>query len=245
MVVPSIPGNVAQDPYALPPAREHAWRDPFPVGGSLQRAMPPTAASAFGLQEENPYEAFENVSRRDTALSAPVGLKGYLTLDGEIHPSRIGVHPAAAESAASVLRAFWIQHLENMLTMWGDPPQRATTWLASALDELEEIDREVLEDGLPPIKAETRGEAARILQELSGQTIQPTTYPTNDGEIVIHFQSPGVPAAVLIELSNDGQAACFSCVGGKNRRRRYGDSSGLPDAFVMAQLEALAAEAGA
>ena len=213
MVVPSIPGNVAQDPYALPPAREHAWPDRFPVGGSLQRARPPTAGSAFGPREENPFQT--------------------------------GVDPAVAESAASVLRAIWIQHRESMLEMWSEPTQRATTWLASALEELEEIDVEVLEDGLPTVSAETRGEAARILRELSGQTIQPTTYPTNDGEIVIHFQSPGVPAAVLIELSNDGQAACFSCVGGKNRRARYGDSSDLPDAFVMAQLEALAAEAGA
>ena len=162
------------------------------------------------------------------------------------NPFRTGVDPAAVESAASVLRAIWIQHLQNnILVGWVEPTQPATTWLPSALEELEEIDREVLEDGLPTIKAETRGEAARILRKLDGKTIQPTTYPTDDGEIVIHFQSLGVPAAVLIELSNDGQAACFSCVGGKNRRARYDDSSDVPDAFVMAQLEALAGEAGA
>ena len=214
MVVPPMTGNLAQDPYARPPAREHAWRDPFPVGGSLRRTTPPTAASAFGPKEENPF--------------------------------RTGVDPAAVESAASVLRAIWIQHLQkSILVGSSEPTQPATTWLPSALEELKEIDREVLEDGLPTIEAETRGEAARILRELDGQTIQPTTYPTDDGEIVIHFQSPGVPAAVLIELSNDGQAACFSCVGGKNRRARYDDSSDLPDAFVMAQLQALAEESGA
>lgn len=213
MVVPSMPGNVAQDPYAPPPAREYAWPNPFPVGGSLRRAMPPTAASAFGPKEENPFCT--------------------------------GVDPAVAESAASVFRAIRIQHLEkSMLAMWGEPTRPAATWLPSALEELEEIDREVIEDGLPVIKAETKGEAARILRELAGRTIQPTIYPTDDGEIVIHFQSPGVPAAVLIELGNDGQAACFSCVGGRNRMARFDDPSDLPDAFVMAQLEALAAEGG-
>ena len=132
-----------------------------------------------------------------------------------------------------------------MPAMAREPTQPATTWLQSALKELEEIDQEVLEDGLPVISARTKGEAARILRELAGRTIPPTIYPTDDGELVIHFQSPGVPAAVLIELSNDGQGAWFSSIRGRNRRLRSNDSSDLPDAFVMAQLEALAAEPGA
>ena len=218
MVIPAMTGTLAQDPYAPPPAREHAWRGPFPVGVSRRRPMLPAAAaaaaSAFRPKEENPF--------------------------------RTGVDPGTPESAAAVHRTIWIQQLQNtILAGLAKPTQPATTWLASALEELEEIDREVLEDGLPTIKAETRYEAARILRELVRQTIQPTTYPTNDGEIVIHFQSRGVQAAVLIELSNDGQAACFSYVGGKNCRARYDDSSDLPDAFVMAQLKALARETGA
>ena len=164
----------------------------------------------------------------------------------EDDPFRISDGPATArESATSGLRAIWIQHIESsMLEMWNNPTQYARTWLANALEELEEIDREVLQDRLPTIKAETKAEAERILRKLSAQKIQPTTYPTHDGEIVIHFQPPGVPAAVLIELNNDGQAAWFSCVGGKNRRARYSDSSELPDQFVLAQLKALAAERG-
>lgn len=214
MGVSSMLGNMAENPYAPPPAREHAWPDPFSVGRSLRRTMRPTAASAFGPKEENPF--------------------------------RTGVDPAAAESAASVFRAIRIRHLENsMLLIWDTPTQPATTWIESALEDLEEIDREVIEDGLPAISTRTKGEAARILRELAGRTIQPTIYPTDDGEIVIHFQSPGVPAAVLIELSNDGQGAWFSSIGGRNRRLRSDDSSDLPDAVVMAQLEALAAEAGA
>ena len=207
-----MPGKMAENPYALPPVRKQAWPDPFPVGRSLRRTIRPTAASAFGAKEENPF--------------------------------RTGVDPAAAESAASVLRAIWIRHLENRTLLIGNTPtQPATTWLQTALEELEEIDREVLEDGLPAMSTRTKGEAARILRELAGQTIPPTIYPTDDGELVIHFQSPGVPAAVLIELSNDGQGAWFSSIGGRNRRLRSDDSSDLPDAIVIAQLQALAAGA--
>lgn len=209
-----VTGNSARDPYAPPPPRQDAWRDPLVAGGRLRRAMRPTSVSAFRPREENPF--------------------------------RTGVGAAAPESAASVLYAIRIRHLhDNMIVMWGGPAAPATTWLTSALEELEEIDREVLEDGLPRIKADTKREAARILRQLDGQAIPPTSYPTDDGEVVIHFESPGAPAAVLIELSNDGQAACFSCIGGRNRRARYDHSSDLPDAFMMAQLKALAAEAGA
>ena len=69
MMIPSIPGNVAQDPYALPPAREHAWPDPFPVGGSLRRARPPTAASAFGPKEENPFRTGVDPAAAESAAS--------------------------------------------------------------------------------------------------------------------------------------------------------------------------------
>ena len=255
-----VTGNLAQDPYALPPARQDAWRDPIVAGGSFREPLDgarrsisaaPGTYNERQIDEELPStesparlpahivaQRPERRAMRPTSRSA-VG-------PTEENPFRTGVDPAALESAASVLHAMWIRHLhDNMVVMWGGLAPPATTWLPSALEELEEIDREVLEDGLPGIKAETRREAARILRQLEGQAISPTSYPTDDGEIVIHFESRAAPAAVLIELSNDGQAACFSCVGGKNRRARYDDSSDLPDAFVMAQLKALAAEAAA
>ncbi len=119
---------------------------------------------------------------------------------------------------------------------------RVSSWLEGALEELDEIDGQIIEEGLPAIEAATRGEAVRILKHLDGQAMLPTIYPTPDGEIVIHFQSPGVPAAVLIEIGNDGHAACYSCIGEKNRRARYDDSSDLPDEFVSAQLRALRME---
>ena len=161
------------------------------------------------------------------------------------NPFPTGPYTADDESATYILRDIWIQQLKrNIPAQRSGTKQQAATWLRRALEELEEIDREVVEDGLPAIKTETKDEAARILRRLQRQAIQPTTYATGDGEIMIHFQSPGVPAAVLIELSNDGQGACFACVDGKNRRARYDDSADLPDAFVMAQLETLARKAG-
>ena len=213
MVLPTMSENPGRDPYAPRPVREQGWPGPFFVGRMMRTPAPPSAASAFGPEERNPFR---------TAPDA-------------------GSH----ESATHVLHDIWIRHLKrNIPAQRSETGQQTTNWLPDALEELEEIDREIVEDGLPAINAETRDEAVRILRRLHGQAIQPTTYPTVDGEIVIHFQSPGVPAAVLIELSNDGQGACFACVDGKNRRARYDDSADLPDAFVMAQLETLAKKAG-
>ncbi len=111
----------------------------------------------------------------------------------------------------------------------------------AALEELKEIDLHALEDGLPAVHAKTKREAERILRELDGRTTLPRiTYPEVDGGIVLHFQTPGVPDLVLIELDNDGRADCYAVVDGKSKMAEYGDSSELPDAFVLEQLAALA-----
>lgn len=55
MGVPSMAGNMAENPYAVPPAREQAWPDPFPFGRRLRRTMRPAAASALGPKEDNPF----------------------------------------------------------------------------------------------------------------------------------------------------------------------------------------------
>lgn len=119
---------------------------------------------------------------------------------------------------------------------------KGSSWLTQALRELEEIDAEVEEEGLPPISAQAKDEANRVLSKLS--VILPPTpmvYPTMDGEIAIQFNVPSMQRAVVIELGNDGEAACFASIDGRNRRARYSDSSDLPDDFVQAQLRALAA----
>ena len=113
------------------------------------------------------------------------------------------------------------------------------TWTQDVLDELNHIDEEMTEDSLPLISANAKEEARRIVTTLSKYSIPPTIYPSMDGEIAIYFKSPDTPSSVLILVGNDGQAACFSCIKGKNRRARYEDSTEVPDDFVNEQLRTL------
>ncbi len=112
-------------------------------------------------------------------------------------------------------------------------------WLADAIGELEEIDDEVAEEALPELAADTKKHARRIVFALTKQPIAPTIYPTTDGEVALYFKSPVAASSVLILVGNDGQAACFSYINGKNRRARYDDVADLPDEFVKAQIQAL------
>ena len=112
-------------------------------------------------------------------------------------------------------------------------------WLTDAMGELEEIDDEVAEEALPELSADTKKHARRIVFALTKQPIAPTVYPTTDGEIALYFKSSVAASSVLILVGNNGQAACFSYINGKNRRARYDDASDLPDEFVKAQIQAL------
>ncbi len=112
-------------------------------------------------------------------------------------------------------------------------------WLADAIGELEEIDDEVAEEALPELVADTKKHARRIVFALTKQPIAPTIYPTTDGEVALYFKSPVTASSVLILVGNDGQAACFSYINGKNRRAWYDDAADLPDEFVKAQIQAL------
>lgn len=114
-------------------------------------------------------------------------------------------------------------------------------WFKGAVKDLDELDDEIEEDGLPPINITIKGEARRILDALAYEQGVPAAavFPSEEGEIVIQFDSP--KSSVLIELCNDGKgAACFSLIDGKKRRARYDDSRDLPDEFVKAQLRELA-----
>ena len=108
-----------------------------------------------------------------------------------------------------------------------------------AYRDIAELDDEMKADGLPPSTAAMKDEARRIVVALAGAV--PTVYGTQDGDIAIQFDSE--ESAVVIELSRvGGGAACFSHVGGKNRRARYDDSRDLPDDFVRSQLRELCRE---
>ncbi len=122
-------------------------------------------------------------------------------------------------------------------TTWGSSP--STDWLKDALAELESIDDEIAEEALPEIQSHTKDKARAIISALATQSVAPTVYPTMDGEVALYFKSPVTTSSLLILVCNDGQAACFSYIAGKNRRARYEDATELPDEFVKAQLRAL------
>ena len=122
-------------------------------------------------------------------------------------------------------------------TTWRSSP--GTDWLQDALAELESIDDEITEEALPKIQSHTKDKARAIISALATQSVAPTVYPTMDGEVAVYFKSPVATSSLLILVCNDGQAACFSYIAGKNRRARYEDATELPDEFVKAQLRAL------
>jgi len=113
-------------------------------------------------------------------------------------------------------------------------------WLAEALEALAEIDDEIREENLPAIHDATKAEAERLVRALARHPGAPAVYPTQDAEIAIHFKSPDSPDTVVILLNNAGQADCYACTGGRNRRAPYDSSSDLPDGFVLEQLRVLA-----
>ena len=115
-------------------------------------------------------------------------------------------------------------------------------WLADALRALAEVDEEIAEDGLPDISASARSEANRIIVALARHPRAPTVYPTQDGEIAIHFGSRDRPSSVIILLDRHGRGECYAYTGGRSRRAHYDAASDLPDGFVMEQLRALAPE---
>ena len=112
-------------------------------------------------------------------------------------------------------------------------------WLADALTALAEVDDEIAEEELPPVDEATKTEAERIIRALARRPLAPTVYPTQDGEIALHFKSPDRPDAVVILLNNSGRADCHAYIGGRGRRSHYETSSDLPDAFVLDQLRRL------
>ena len=112
-------------------------------------------------------------------------------------------------------------------------------WIARALDQLNRIDEEAAEEGYPPINDEAKRRARRLLFAMGGCPMEPAVYPSMDGEIAIYFKSPVAAAALLILVNNEGGAGCYSSIHGESRRKRYDDSSMLPDDFLTEHLRVL------
>ena len=159
------------------------------------------------------------------------------------HPGSVATQSPSFRYNASVsfLRAFALGGRPVDPSRLFQETQKLTErkkWFDTALAELNDIDKEVAEESLLEIMPSTKDQARKILFTLATQSIAPTVYPTEDGEIALYFKSPVAKSSVLVLVGNDGQGACFAYVNGKNRRARYEDASELPD-FVREQLRQL------
>ena len=130
------------------------------------------------------------------------------------------------------------QALATRTATWGRQV-RGRGWLARALTQLERIDREVAEEGYPTIRDAAKKNARRLLFMTSSSLIEPTVYPSMDGEIALYFKAPSAAAALLIQLDNDGGAGCYWSSGTQSERKRFDDGSDLPEEFVWKQLRLL------
>ena len=122
------------------------------------------------------------------------------------------------------------------------PQGLESAWLADALAALTRIDDEIAEDNLPAVNTATKAEAERLIRALAHHPCDPSVYPTQDGEIAIHFKSSSRPDSVVILLNNGGQAECYAYTGGRSRRAHYDVSSDFSIGFLEDQLRALAPE---
>ena len=89
------------------------------------------------------------------------------------------------------------------------------SWLPEALRELDGIDAEIDEEGLPQVNEDARLEARRVLIALSSQPVAPMVCPTEYGDISLYFKTPNARGAIHIVLDNKGEAAWYCVIPGK------------------------------
>ena len=111
-------------------------------------------------------------------------------------------------------------------------------WLPEALKELDGIDEEIEEDGLPPVDDEARSAARRALRALAHQPLAPNVYPTPDGEISLSFKAPRTQAVVHVLFGNRGETGWLCAMPGLNAYGRYSNPAALPVDFLLSCLEA-------
>ena len=120
----------------------------------------------------------------------------------------------------------------------------AAGWLPGALRELDEIDEEIEEEGLPPVNEIARAHARRVLVALSSQPLAPSVSPTGGGEISLSFKAPDGSMTFHVLLDNQGEAGWLSAGDSKDSFGRHMNAADLPIDFVMERLRALGSMIG-
>ena len=126
-------------------------------------------------------------------------------------------------------------HLPNSSNFKANPK----SWIAHAIAQLNQIDEEAKEEGIPSISNVAKSSVKRLLFALGKYNVITAVYPSIDGEIAIYFKSPYAASALLILVNNEGEAICYSSMNKKNNRKRYADSSNLPDELMHIQMREL------
>ena len=122
-----------------------------------------------------------------------------------------------------------------------DRAENGMGWLPEALAELESVDEDIAEDGLPPIGPAVRSAARSLLLALRDQKTAPVVYPTEDAEIALYFKPPRISASVMVRLESGGGATWSALVPGHDANGRCEDLAELPLGVLTRSLEALAA----
>ena len=117
--------------------------------------------------------------------------------------------------------------------------EAGASWLPRALRELDGMDEEIEEEGLPEVNEVARSEARKALIALSRQSVAPMVCPTEDGEVSVYFKAPGKRGALHLLFDNDGAAAWFSVGPGKGGYGRHKNAADLPIDFLIDRLRAL------
>ena len=114
-------------------------------------------------------------------------------------------------------------------------------WYSTALAELDGIDEEIREDGLPAIPTEVRRDARAVLEAIAirGFRTHPSVYPTEGGEVALYFKSSLAASSVLIEIGKEGRMAFFASSGTADRRAVSGSAEEVLDRLLWERLRGL------
>lgn len=117
-----------------------------------------------------------------------------------------------------------------------------TSYLAEALDDLDEVIQESQEDGFPAPSELAIQNANRLIREMYLiLSMRFEVYPMPDGEIAISAPG-GRGQSVITVCDSAGGVLCSVNMNGAHRRARYSGASSLPDGFLREALAELASQ---
>ena len=110
--------------------------------------------------------------------------------------------------------------------------------LPEALNDLEGVVAEALDEGLPRPSDDAISNAGRLLPEVHAIVSQRIeVYPTADGEVALDVTNER--GSVILLCDSGGGALCLVNVNGDRRRARHSLTTKLPDGFVREALTEL------